>query len=793
MRDGFFSIVMTVTMTMKNLLVLFVFLPLVLFGQYTDKELTKLLESSSPGQLLRENTEMLLQENYHQSVLVIDKLLVTDPDNANYNYRKGYALLKYKSDFTEALPHLEKAVKNVKKVYDASSEKETAAPIDTYYWLAKCYHLHERIDLAKEYYQKFKDNTNKKNALFPWGELGLQQCVVAEREINAPKNYQLKNVGPAVNTHYPEYAPVISLDGTALYFTSRRLWADSSNTRLKDPIINQYWEDIFVSYRDFDGDWQEPVMLEFCSAGQNEATVSVSADERKVFVYNDRTGGGDIYFSQFETGKFDFVEELKINNLNTKAWETHLTMTPDGQTVYFVSDREGGYGGRDLYRMVKLPDGNWSLPINLGPEINSEFDEDSPFMAVDNKTLYFASNGRNSMGGFDIFMTVRDDLDNWTTPMNLGYPLNSTGDDIFYTTTADGFTGYLTSFRIGGHGDKDIYEITNNFLGVGNVSVLKGEIVVAGDMALPEDIAIRINCLNCGEVNTRIVYPRMRDGVYFSALDKCREYELVYTYNNGDTEFHREKITTNCDPQYEEIYKRVLLRLDNMTIIPFMKYTLAGTVRDREHSNLMAGATVEFISKNDNQVFERFTTDANGAFKSGFLNDKFFGDQIVFLVRVSHSDYLTQVFEASFQLGADSHIELLYKIDKPDLGKDLAEILALSPIYFDLDKWSIRPDAEVELAKIIQIMNENPKIKIELGSHTDCRGSASYNMTLSDRRAKSSAQYIQERISDPNRIYGKGYGESNLVNHCECEGNKVTDCSEEEHQQNRRTEFRIVK
>jgi outer membrane protein OmpA-like peptidoglycan-associated protein/tetratricopeptide (TPR) repeat protein len=778
---------------MKRIIVLFALVPSILFGQYSEKELKKILENSSPGQLLRENSEMLLQENYHQSVIVINQLLENDSENANYNYRKGYALLKYKSDYTEALPHLEKAAKNVKKVYDASSEKETAAPIDAYYWLAKGYHLAERIDLAKEFYKKFLESTTKKNALFPWAELGLQQCAVAEREIRAPKNYQLKNVGPSVNTHHPEYAPVISLDGTALYFTSRRLWADSSNARLKDPVINQYWEDIYVSYRDFDGDWQDPIMLEFCSSGQNEATVSVSADERKVFVYNDRTGGGDIYFSQFETGKFDYVEELKIKNLNTNSWEPHLTMTPDGQTVYFVSDREGGYGGRDIYRMVKLPDGSWSLPINLGPEINSEFDEDSPFMAVDNKTLYFASNGRNSMGGFDIFMTVRDEFDNWTTPMNLGYPLNSTGDDIFYTTTADGFTGYLTSFRIGGHGDKDIYEIKNNFLGVGNVSVLKGEIVVAGDMDLPEDIAIRINCLNCGEVNTRIVYPRMRDGVYFSALDKCREYELVYTHNNGEIEFHREKITTNCDTEYEEIYKRVLLRLDNMTIIPFMKYTLAGKIRDRESGNLMAGATVEFIAKNNNEVFEKYTTDANGAFKSNYLSNKFFGDEVSFLVRVSFDEYLTQVFEATFKLGENSHIELEYKIDKPDLGKDLAEILQLSPIYFDLDKWDIRPDAEVELAKIIQIMNENPKIKIELGSHTDCRGSASYNMTLSDRRAKSSAQYIRSRISEPNRIYGKGYGESQLVNHCECEGNTVVDCSEEEHQANRRTEFRIIK
>lgn len=759
--------------------------------QYTESELKSILDNSSPSELLRENTQSLLLANYYQSILMIDKLLEKDPENANYNYRKGYALLFSQSDFTIPLPYLEKAIKNITKTYDASSEKETGAPYDTYYYMGKCYHLNEEIEKAREYYNKYLELASKKNVLYPWAQLGITQTNVAENEIRSPKNYELKNLGSQVNTEFPEYAPVISLDGTALFFTSRRLWSDSSNFTLKDPTTNFYWEDIYVSYKDFDDEWITPIMLEFCEPGQNEATVSVSSDERKIYVYNDISGNGDIYYSQFQTGRFENIQKLDINKLNTKAWEPHLTVTPDGRTIFFVSDREGGYGGRDIYRIVKLPNGEWSDPINLGPTINTEFDEDSPFMAVDNKTLYFSSNGTASMGGFDVFMSVRDDLDNWSAPINLGYPLNSTGDDIFYTTTSDGLTGYLTSFRKGGYGDKDIYEIRNNFIGKQQISVLKGEIVVAGNKPLPEDITITVNCLNCGETNTRTVFPRTRDGIYFSSLEKCREYELIYTYNDGKTEFHRALINTNCENEFEEIHKRVMLKLDDMTIIPYMKYTLAGTVADFVSKELLSDAKVEFISA-DNQVFETFNTTSNGAFKSKVLDTCFYGQTINFLVRVSKEGYLTQKFDVNQKLGEESHIQLTYLIDKPDLGTDISKVLALNPIYFDLDKSNIRPDAEVELNKIVTIMNDNPHIKIELGSHTDCRGSASYNMALSNRRAKASAAYIKKRITNPSRIYGKGYGESKLTNECECEGAVESTCSEEEHQKNRRTEFKIV-
>jgi len=154
---------------------------------------------------------------------------------------------------------------------------------------------------------------------------------------------------------------------------------------------------------------------------------------------------------------------------------------------------------------------------------------------------------------------------------------------------------------------------------------------------------------------------------------------------------------------------------------------------------------------------------------------------------------LTRSFQADITLGKEPHIQLDYLINKTEIGTDIGTVFDINPIYFDLDKSNIRPDAAVELDKIVKIMNENPSISIELGSHTDCRASIAYNISLSNRRARSSAKYIQARIDNTKRIYGKGYGESQLVNDCECEGDVVSDCTDQEHQANRRTEFKIIK
>lgn len=468
--------------------------------------------------------------------------------------------------------------------------------------------------------------------------------------------------------------------------------------------------------------------MDFCQPERNEATITVSSDETRIYVYQDISGGGDIFYSDFKTNSFQEIQALSYKDVNTKYWETHCTMTIDGLNMYFVSDRPGGFGGRDIYRIVKLPDGSWSEPKNLGPTINTAFDEDSPFIGSDNKTLYYSSNGPESMGGFDILLSIRDENNTWSNPVNLGYPINSFNDDVFYTTTIDGKYGYFTSFRKDGNGEKDIYEIENDELGSKNIATLRGVIKTAYNKPLPKDITISLKCTDCDVSEEKILQPRLVDGSFFSPLETSKVYELTYKVNKNKKVLLKESFVTSLDEGYEEEYKEMLLDVDNMKFIP-----LADTV----------GKTYEvYIAKE--------------LMKNNVINN------------------------ASEKV-------------KVNLGTDLATLININPIYFDLNKFDIRKDAKVELDKIIKIMNENPKMVIKLGSHTDCRGTSNYNMLLSDNRAKASAAYIKSKISNPKRVSGKGYGETQLMNKCECEGKVESQCTEEEHQLNRRTEFIIVK
>lgn len=766
--------------SLKSLLLLLI-LPIWSFGQMTEAEVRQMAESATEQELVIQSSSMIQNMYYYQAEILVDKLMTINKESSNYNYRKGFLVLNSRQDHITALPYLKKAAENTDKNYDGFSTKELSAPYDAFYFLGTCYHLNENLEEARKNYNQFLTLTQKKSPLVDLTKLKLTQCDVAENLIKNPKTATVKNIGNQVNLASPEYAPVVSLDGTSLYFTSRRGWEDKSTDEFKDPMLNNYPEDIFVSYQDFEGEWTTPEKLAFCAGEFNEATIAVSSDERRIYVYQDATGGGDIYFSDLiGNNKFGEIEKMRQKGVNTDSWETHITVTPDGLNMYFVSDRPGGLGGRDIYRLVKLPNGEWSEPLNLGPGINTPYDEDSPFIAVNNNTLYFSSNGPNSMGGFDVFVTFRDEDNNWSTPLNMGYPINSAGDDIFYTTTVDGLRGYLSSFRKGGFGEKDIYEIRNDYLGNHPISSLRGVISTIDGSPISENMSVKLECTSCPEGEQKIQNPRVKNGAFFSVLTRCADYAL-YFYE-GDQLIRTEEFNTLCSSENEEIAKNLIIGA----------YSLAGTVADDKSLALLADAKVEFRNEK-NEVIETFMTDAKGAFVSNYLDGKEFGTRIRFDVHISKQNYLTQTFVVDSVLGNAPHIQLAYLIAKKEIGTDIGKVFNLEPIYFDVDKADIRPDAALELDKIVKIMNENPDIVIELGSHTDCRATKAYNLTLSNRRAKSSAAYIQARIDNPKRITGKGYGESQLVNRCECEGTVITECSDEEHQANRRTEFKIVK
>jgi hypothetical protein len=393
---------------------------------------------------------------------------------------------------------------------------------------------------------------------------------LAKQAIANPVNVYLKNIGNVVNSEFPDYAPVISLDGSSLYYTSRRPWEKGETEIFRDPAINQYPEDVYVSFLASDSTWMEPKKLEFCLPKRNEATIAVSTDERRIYLYDDSTGSGDIYYTDFYNNKFNEIKMVEDKDINTKYWETHCMVSHDRSLMFFASDRPGGFGGRDIYLSRRKADSSWSNPVNLGSKINGPYDEDAPFVSVDNRMLYFSSNGEKSIGGFDIM--VCDLLDNgtWSESRNLGYPFNSTNDDIFYTTTIDGLRGYMTSFRMNGNGEKDIYEIQNDFLGLKNLAVFKGLIKTLDGSPLPEDFAvnIKLTCEDCEESEkNRVIFPRLRDGLFMTGLKPCKTYKIAYFNATDNKTMYEESFTTDCKLNYQEIYRELILDVPNRKII----------------------------------------------------------------------------------------------------------------------------------------------------------------------------------------------------------------------------------
>jgi outer membrane protein OmpA-like peptidoglycan-associated protein len=264
-------------------------------------------------------------------------------------------------------------------------------------------------------------------------------------------------------------------------------------------------------------------------------------------------------------------------------------------------------------------------------------------------------------------------------------------------------------------------------------------------------------------------------------LDKCKNYELTYFYGPGDKRPLKQSFSTSCDISFQEINRKVILDEDGQIIIPIYEYRFEGLVADKSNGKPVQNAKVELVDKNG--LTENVTTDSNGLVSTSIAKGKSYGDSLIYKVNVSADGFLSQSFELKEGLTLDSLVKKSFLIDKKAPGTDLGPFL----ILYNFDKYDLRPDAIEILNKVVDVMNQNPEIKVELGSHTDSRGNDAYNQKLSQKRAESAADYIAKRISNSSRITYKGYGETKLKNKCD-DGVK---CSAADHQINRRTEFII--
>lgn len=534
-------------------------LMLVCVVSYAQPDIDKLEENLKNASFKQkfETANSFMEDNLFEFALRIWlNLAKEEPNNANVNYKTGVCYLSTSLDRGKALPYLLKAEENVSKKYDPFSYAEKRAPLETHFYLGKAYHLNDKFDEAIEEYNLFQEEASKKHMLIADSKLHVIYATNAKKEFASKKNFQISNVGVPINSTFSEISPVVTADESAMFFTSRRFRSDSTNEGRFSPQDGKHFEDVYVSYKNMKTEkWGEPELMPFSSPGNNQATISVSADGQFLFIYKDDNGDGNIYISEREDLDYGRLRGMG-SDINSKYWETHACISADGNTLYFVSDRPGGLGGRDIYRCVKLPNGKWSKALNIGAPINTEYDEDSPFFHPDGKTLFFSSNGITSMGGFDIFFTKKGEDGNWNAPLNIGYPLNTVDDDVFFSTTVDGKRGYYSSAHAGGLGETDIYTIELDTSVVEQVAILKGYIDAGVEKELPPGILIWVSDITEG--GDPLQYrPNRRTGSYVFNLIPCHEYEVDYT-KQGET-FYQTEFKVPCNSDYHVIDKVISL------------------------------------------------------------------------------------------------------------------------------------------------------------------------------------------------------------------------------------------
>lgn len=470
--------------------------------------------------------------------------------------------------------------------------------------------------------------------------------------------------------------------------------------------------------------------------------------------------------------------KITPSNLNNPAYSIgHPAVSPDGNSLVFASDMPGGQGGTDLYMASIESDGTLGTPINLGPKINTANNELFPWYNQDNQ-LFFASNGHPGLGGFDLFVTeIREGKEPFT-PMNLQAPINSASDDIAIAFHAD-MQGYFSSNRR--NGNDDIYRFTQ-------LRPIVFKVIMSGTVTdVNTNDTLKDAELSIMNAQGSLVATVTTDGKGFYSVNL--EPDQKYTVEVKKTEHKEANFQLNTDFNTPKVKQNV--QLEGKPNV-----TYSGRVTDSKTSEILSDVKVSMKDLITGKVVFSGITDSSGKFSKSFENLTY-GKAQKFEIKLEKKDYATKTsyFDYEPKISGTININDLtdLSIGKVEVGVDLSKIMDLGDIYFDYGKFDIRQDATVQLDKIVSIMNEYPAMVIELGSHTDCRGAKEANKTLSDNRAKASADYIKSRISNPTRISGVGYGEAKLKVNCPCEGKVVSDCPEEEHAKNRRTEFIVKK
>ncbi len=474
--------------------------------------------------------------DYLNALKIYKGLLKTHSLSGELNYKVGKSVLITQGNWEQAVDYFLIADKNGNK--DASL------------YLGDWYLLQNDVEKSIAHYQSLETKKGYPNVDGISIQDRIASCKKASEMMNNPVDVTIDNMGETINSEHGDYVPVISADEELLMFTSRREGGTGGNL---DPY-GKYFEDIYVSIKN-DMEWEAPIGLgELVNTDNHDACVGLSSDGTTLISYrtNEAYSGGDLYYSELEGVVWQ--KPIKFGpNINSEHLEPSASFTSDMRTLYFSSNRPGGIGDLDIYRVVKLPNGEWSLPQSLGEVINTKYSDDAPFIHPDGKTLYFSSKGHSTMGNYDIFKSDLNEDGTWSPPENLGYPINTTDDDIYFVLSADGKRGYFSSGRSGGFGGQDLYVALLPGK-VKNLTIIKGIVSVADNNDRPTPISARITVRNAESKRIQgIYYSNSTTGKYLIVIPPNKKFSLIVEAEGYKT--YKQNVFYEDDAGFNIIYK----------------------------------------------------------------------------------------------------------------------------------------------------------------------------------------------------------------------------------------------